>query len=88
MADAEQMNAEAPDLEKIRTPEHKTRMKAGRTIGRGVWLAGYAAEFPDATKEERNAALQEARKDFTKIGMKGLRALERNGFELIDKTAE
>ena len=88
MATAAQTISETPNMEKIRTPEHKLRMKAGRTIGRGVWSAGHKAEFPDATKEERNAAWQEARKDFTKIGMKGLKALEKNGFQVTEKPAE
>ena len=70
------------------SPEHKMRMKAGRTIGRGVWLTGYKAENPDATKEERQAAWNEARKDFTKIGMKALKTLEKTGYQVVEKPAE
>lgn len=67
------------------SPEHKMRMRIGRTIGRGVWLTGYKAEFPDATKEERNLAWNEARKDFTKIGLKTLKTLEKSGYQVVDK---
>ena len=67
------------------TPEHKMRMRIGRTIGRGIWLTGYKSEHPDATKEERQAAWNEARKDFTKIGLKALKTLEKTGYQVIEK---
>lgn len=69
------------------TPEHKLRMRVGRTIGRGVWMTGYKAEHPTATKAERQAAWNEARKDFTKIGMKALKTLEKTGYEVVEKPA-
>lgn len=69
------------------TEEQKLRMRVGRTIGRGVWMTGYKAEHPEATKEERSVAWEEARKDFTKIGLKALRTLEKTGFEVIKKPA-
>ena len=79
-------NTKTPaDMAKVRTPEHKMRMRIGRTIGRGVWEAGYRAEFPDATKEERKAAWQDARKDFTKVGMRALKTLEKTGFDVVKK---
>ncbi|MCF2904544.1 hypothetical protein L0666_06060 [Octadecabacter sp. CECT 8868] len=67
------------------TPEHKLRMRVGRTIGRGVWLTGFKAENPNATKEERRTAWYEAQKDFTKIGMKALKTLEKTGYQVIEK---
>ncbi|MCF2870015.1 hypothetical protein L0664_02950 [Octadecabacter sp. G9-8] len=71
-----------------RTPEHRMRTRVGLTIGRGVWLAGYKIEFPNATADERKAAWKEARKDFKKIGMKALKTLEKNGFEVVEKPEE
>ena len=70
-----------------KSPELKMRMKVGRTIGRGVWLTGYKAENPDATKEQRKAAWIEARKDFTKIGLNALKTLEKSGFHVAEKPA-
>ena len=67
------------------SPEHKMRMRIGRTIGRGVWLTGFNAENPDATKLERSAAWNEARKDFTKIGLKALKRLEKTGYQVVEK---
>lgn len=67
-----------------RSPEHKMRMNIGRTIGRGVWLAGYKVEFPDATKAEQQVAWKEARKDFQKIGLKALKTLEKTGYQVIE----
>jgi len=67
------------------SPEHKMRMRIGRSLGRGVWLTGYKVENPTATKEERQAAWHEARKDFTKVGMRALKSLEKNGFEVVPK---
>jgi hypothetical protein len=88
MAAAKKVAKATPNLGEVRTPEHIERMRVGRTIGRGVWLAGYKTEFPNATKEERTAAWQEARKDFTKVGMRALKTLEKNGFQVIQKPAE
>ena len=68
-----------------RTPEQRLRTRIGLTIGRGVWLAGYKIENPDATSEERKEAWKEARKDFKKIGMKALKTLEKTGFEVVEK---
>jgi len=70
-----------------RTPEHRLRTRVGLTIGRGVWLATYKMENPNATAEERKVAWKEARKDFKKIGMKALKTLEKNDFEVIEKPA-
>ncbi|MBU2992737.1 hypothetical protein Q4555_03980 [Octadecabacter sp. 1_MG-2023] len=67
------------------TSEHKLRMRVGRTIGRGVWMTGFKAENPNATKEERRAAWYEVQKDFTKIGMKALKTLEKTGYQVIEK---
>lgn len=69
------------------SPEKKMRIRAARNIGRGVWVVGYNAENPTATKEDRQAAWHEARKEFTKIGMGALRSLEKSGFEVTEKTA-
>jgi len=66
------------------TPEQALRKRAGRTIGRGVWLAGYEAENPNATTEETQAAWAEARADFKKIGMKALKTLEKTGLKVIE----
>ena len=82
-AAAAKTTAAKPPLDEIRTPEHKLRMRIGRTIGRGVWLASHKAEFPDATKEERKAAWEAARKDFQKIGLKALKTLEKTGFQVV-----
>ena len=71
-----------------RTPEHRMRTRIGLTIGRGVWLAGYKIEHPDATAEERKTAWKEARKDFKKIGTKALKTLEKTGFEVTEKPVE
>jgi hypothetical protein len=71
-----------------RTPEHRMRARIGLTIGRGVWSAGYKIENPEATDAERKLAWKEARKDFKKIGMKALRSLEKNDFEVIEKPAK
>ena len=71
-----------------RTPEHRMRARIGLTIGRGVWLAGYKMEFPESTKEERNLAWKDARKDFKKIGMKALKTLEKNDFQVIETPSD
>ena len=75
----------AADMAEVRTPDHLLRRRIGRTIGRGVWEAGYRAEFPDASKEERKAAWEEARKDFTKVGLRALKTLEKTGYEVVQK---
>ncbi len=75
-------------VKKEHSPEHKQRMRIGRTIGRSIWLTGYKAEHPQATKEERQAAWSEARKDFTKIGLKSLKTLEKTGYQVVEKPAE
>ncbi|MEL6959585.1 MAG: hypothetical protein AAGL89_11605 [Pseudomonadota bacterium] len=80
--------AESKDMSAVRTPEHKMRMRIGRTIGRGVWEAGYKVEFPEATKDERKAAWEAARKDFTKIGLRALKTLEKTGFDVVKKDSE
>ncbi len=67
-----------------RSPEHVLRMDVSRAIGRGVWLTGYNSEFPDATGADRKLAWKEARKDFTKIGLKALKSIEKNGFKVIE----
>jgi len=67
-----------------RSPEHLHRMAVGRTIVRSVWLTGYKVEFPEATTEERKLAWKEARKDFTKIGLKALKTLEKTGYKVIE----
>lgn len=67
--------------------EQKLRMRVGRTIGRGVWLTGFKAENPNATKDERRAAWDEAREDFTKVGMRALKTLEKTGYQVIAKPA-
>lgn len=66
------------------TPEQSLRKRAGRTIGRGVWMAGFKAEHPNATRDEVKAAWAEARKDFTKIGMRALKTLEKSGLKVIE----
>ncbi|KPP93692.1 MAG: hypothetical protein HLUCCA08_05810 [Rhodobacteraceae bacterium HLUCCA08] len=65
-------------------PEQALRKRAGRTIGRGVWLTGYKAEHPDATREETKLAWAEARKDFTRIGMRALKTLENAGMTVVE----
>lgn len=65
------------------TPEQALRKRAGRTIGRGVWLTGYKAEHPEATREEVKLAWAEARKDFTRIGMRALKTLENAGMKVV-----
>jgi hypothetical protein len=77
---------ETLNMNEIRTPEHQLRMKAGRTIGRGVWLATYKADNPGATKAEIKAAKATAKLEFTKIGMRALKTLEKNGFEVVEKS--
>lgn len=67
------------------TDEQRLRARAGLTIGRGIWQAGYKAENPEATKEQRSAAWKEVRKEFKKIGMKSLKALEKNGLQVVEK---
>jgi hypothetical protein len=42
----------------------------------------------DATAEERKIAWKGARKDFKKIGMKALKALEKTGFEVTEKEVD
>ncbi len=81
MADAVKAETTKPAA----TPEQKMRLRAGRTIGRGVWLLGFKEEHPTASKEDRNAAWIEVRKDFTKVGMRALKALEKNGYEVVEK---
>ncbi len=81
---AKATKAAAPKAEG-KGPEHKMRMRVGRTIGRGVWLTGYDAEHPNATKEERAAAWDKDRKDFTKIGLRALKALERKGYQVTER---
>lgn len=66
------------------TPEQALRRRAGRTIGRGVWLAGFQEEYPDATREDTQKAWGEVRADFTKIGMRALKTLERGGFRVVE----
>ena len=66
------------------TPEQALRKRAGRSIGRGVWLAGFKAENPDASREDAKQAWNEARKDFTKIGMRALKTLEKAGLKVVE----
>jgi len=70
------------------TAEQQLRKSIGRTIGRGVWITWFKAEFPNATKAERHAAWDEARKDFTKIGLKALKTLEKTGYEVVVKPSD
>ena len=73
------------DVANAPTPEHKVRMRVARTIARSVWQTGYNAEHPDATNEEKKAAWNDARKDFTKVGMRALKTLEKTGYEVVEK---
>ena len=66
------------------TEEQALRKRAGRTIGRGVWLVGFEASHPNATKEEKKAAWAEDRRDFKVIGMKALRTLEKAGMKVVE----
>lgn len=77
--------AKATTEKKPRSPEKQQRTRIGRTIGRGVWVVGYNAENPKATNEERKAAWKEVRQDFSKIGRKAHKALEKNGFMIVPK---
>ena len=77
-------NDTSPDL----TPEQALRKRAGRTIGRGVWLAGYTAEHTEATRDEVKEAWAEARADFTKVGMKALKTLEKAGMKVVESTPD
>ena len=86
-ATATKAAVETPELD-AETVEHRRRMAIGRTIGRGVWLTGFKAENPDATKEEQRVAWEEARKDFTKIGLKALKTLEKTGYQVVDRPAD
>ncbi|MCI2398581.1 hypothetical protein [Aliiroseovarius subalbicans] len=65
------------------TPEQKLRRKASRVIGYTVWMDGYRAANPKATKDERKAAWQAARKAQTQVGRKTLKALGKQGMTLV-----
>lgn len=65
------------------TEEQALRKRAGRTIGRGVWMTGYLAENPDASRDDIQIAWKEARSDFSKIGMRALKTLERAGMKVV-----
>ena len=69
------------------TPEQKMRRKASRLIGYTAWIQGYKAANPGASKENRKAAWATARKVQTQTGRRTLKALEKNGFTLVQAEA-
>lgn len=81
-------NSDSPDdvTEEVGglTEEQALRKRAGRTIGRGVWLVGFEAEHPNATNEEKKAAWEKDRTAFKKIGMRALRTLEKTGMKVVE----
>lgn len=66
--------------------EQKQRRRVGRSIGLAFFNAGFKAQNPDATREERKAAWKEARKAQTRIGMRALRQIERAGLAIVPAT--
>jgi len=71
-------------VKETRSPEQILRSRAGLAIGRGVWLAHFKSENPNATPEERKAAWPLVRKQYKKIGMNALKGLEKNGFQVTE----
>ncbi|MEQ9259102.1 MAG: hypothetical protein RIG84_08380 [Roseovarius sp.] len=64
------------------TEEQKSRRRASRAIGFAIFGEQFNAENPDAGRDARKAAWKSSAKQYTKIGMKVLKRLEKAGFAL------
>lgn len=72
------------------TEEQKKRRWAGRKLAFLHFNQQYRVDNPEASKEERKAAWKEAKKAQTKIALRTLTQLEREGFgiSIPEKAAE
>ncbi len=72
------------------TEEQKQRRWAGRKLAILHFNQQFSAANPEASKEERKAAWKEAKKAQTKIALRTLTQLEREGFgiSIPEKAAE
>jgi hypothetical protein len=56
--------------------------KAAVAIGRSYWASAFKAQFPNATKEEKDASWKQSRKDYVKLGKAAVRQLSKSGFSI------
>ncbi|QEE36211.1 hypothetical protein FTO60_11130 [Octadecabacter sp. SW4] len=66
------------------TDEQRQRRRVGRTLGRGQWLALFKEANPEASKEDLKTAWTAVRKEQTRLGMRMLKTLEKNGYMVIE----
>jgi len=78
-------------MEQAKTPlteEQKMRRRVARLLGRTSWFQEYKAQNPTATKEERDAAWKDARKEATKRGSRLMKVLTKRGFSVTHTPVE
>jgi len=69
-------------------PEMKLRRKAAQAIAFEIWRQDFRRAHPEATRDERDQAWEEARSDELKKARRVLSALERGGFRVVRDAEE